>query len=80
MTLSRHHESNNDQEQGKTGSKHLQEQISRQQTNVGTRRDDRDQLSQTRTQTAAAKTVTCSGKKDSQNHHFSIGQLIKVTI
>lgn len=31
-------------------------------------------------QTAAAKTVTCSGKMDSQNHHSSIGQLIKVTV
>lgn len=41
------HESNKDQEQGKTGATHLQKSVSRQWTNLGIRRDEWDHQSQT---------------------------------
>lgn len=58
MMLSGHHESNKDQEQGKTEAKHLQKPVSRQQTNLGIRRDEWDRQSRPAIQSAIAKAVT----------------------
>lgn len=56
--LSAHPESNQDQEQGETEAKHLQKPVSRQQTNLGTRRDEWDHQCRPAIQSADAKAVT----------------------
>lgn len=58
MMLSAHPESNQDQEQGETEAKHLQKPVSRQQTNLGTRRDEWDHQCRPAIQSAVAKAVT----------------------